>query len=91
MERAKKQIDVDKIFTVKGNEGSAHVINATKFCLSWRKAYEFLVAVAQSQLKVRQMATGNIFGAIMAFIRRCKSFMEICQSNAQLYRWSTFT
>ena len=70
-----------------GGGGSTHVTNATKFCLSWRKAFEFLLAVTQDKLQIKPTATGNIFGAIMAFIRRCKSFMEICQSNAQLFRY----
>ena len=28
---------------------------------------------------------GNMFGSIMAFIRRCKDLYEICQANGQLF------
>jgi len=86
MERAKKMIDVDKIFAIKGNEGSEGVLNATKFCLSWRKINEFLMLVFEKKLTHQRSLTGNIFGSVMAYIRRCKSFLEICFSNAQLYR-----
>ena len=86
MERAKKMIDVDKIFAIKGNEGSEGVLNATKFCLSWRKINEFLMLVFEKKLSHERSLTGNIFGSVMAYIRRCKSFLEICFSNAQLYR-----
>ena len=86
MERAKKMVEVDKIFAIKGNEGSEGVLNATKFCLSWRKINEFIMLVFEKKLMHERLLTGNIFGSVMAYIRRCKSFLEICFSNAQLYR-----
>ena len=77
----------EKSLGLKGSEGSSQVINATKFCLTWRKSFEFLLDTCERLLLIKKSQTGNIFGTIMAFVRRCKSFMEICQSNAQLYRW----
>ena len=84
MDKAMTLINVDKIFLVKSNEGSVHVLNALKLCLYWKTITEYIVRIHQKVMKVT-LYEGNMFGSIMAFIRRCKDLYEICQSNGQLF------
>ena len=84
MDKAMTLINVDKIFLVKSNEGSVHVLNALKLCLYWKTITEYIVGIHQKVMKVT-LYEGNMFGSIMAFIRRCKDLYEICQSNGQLF------
>ncbi len=84
MAKATKLINVDKIFMTKSSEGSVQVINATKLCLYWKTVNEFVSAWYWRRFRIR-LYEGNMFGSIMAFIRRCKDLHEICQANGQLF------
>lgn len=84
MNKAMTLIDVDKIFLVKSNEGAVHVLNALKLCLYWKTITEYVMKIHKNIMKV-ELYEGNMFGSIMAFIRRCKDLYEICQSNGQLF------
>jgi hypothetical protein len=88
MYRACKFIDVDKIFMVKSNEGAIHVMNALKLCMYWKIINEYVMRIHKKVFHVN-LYEGNMFGSIMAFIRRCKDLYEICQANGQLF--STFS
>lgn len=79
-----KMIDVDKIFLSKSNEGAVHVFNALKLCMCWKTINEYVMDIHRRLFGI-QLYEGNIFGSIMAFIRRCKDLYEICQANGQLF------
>ena len=52
----------------------------------------YITDVHRRVLKIK-LYEGNMFGSIMAFIRRCKDLYEICQANGQLFRffsWNHF-
>ena len=46
----------------------------------------YITDVHRRVLKIK-LYEGNMFGSIMAFIRRCKDLYEICQANGQLFRF----
>ena len=50
----------------------------------WKVVNEFVIDMHERQFKI-QLYDGNMFGSIMAFIRRCKDLYEICQANGQLF------
>ena len=84
MVKAMKMIDVDKIFMVKSNEGAIYVMDALKLCVYWKTVNEYVMDQYKNHFGI-QLYEGNMFGSIMAFIRRCKDLYEICQSNGQLF------
>ena len=48
--------------------------------------HTYIIDVHRRVLKIK-LYEGNMFGSIMAFIRRCKDLYEICQANGQLFRF----
>ena len=71
MHKATKLIDVDKIFLAKSNEGATYVLNALKLCLYWKTINEYIMDIYTDHFGIT-LYEGNMFGSIMAFIRRCK-------------------
>ena len=76
-----KMIDVDKIFLVKSNEGAVHVLNALKLCLYWKTVNEYVMDIYDDHFEVT-LYEGNMFGSILAFIRRCK---VVCTRVSKFY------